>query len=44
LAKPLIASWPGYAYRALVQVDTLDVRLLPGLVLKPFAARDVVSR
>jgi len=28
----------------LVQVDTLDVRPLPGLVLKPFTARDVVSR
>ena len=28
----------------LVQVDTLDVRPLPGLVLKLFTARDVVSR
>ena len=28
----------------LVQVDTLDVRPLPGLVLKQFTARDVVSR
>ena len=28
----------------LVQVDTLDVRLLPGVVLKHFTARDVVSR
>jgi transposase InsO family protein len=28
----------------LVEVDTLDVRLLPGVVLKQFTARDVVSR
>ena len=28
----------------LVQVDTLDVRSLPGVVLKHFTARDVVSR
>jgi putative transposase len=28
----------------LVQVDTLDVRPLPGIVLKHFTARDVVSR
>ena len=28
----------------LVQVDTLDVRPLPGMVLKHFTARDVVSR
>jgi putative transposase len=28
----------------LVQLDTLDVRPLPGLVLKQFTARDVVSR
>ncbi len=28
----------------LVQVDTLDVRPVPGLVLKQFTARDVVSR
>ena len=28
----------------IVQVDTLDVRPLPGLVLKQFSARDVVSR
>ncbi len=28
----------------LVQVDTLDVRPLPGIVLKQFTARDVVSR
>ena len=28
----------------LVQVDTLDVRPLPGLVLKHFTARDVVAR
>jgi putative transposase len=35
-----VAAAPG----DLVQVDTLDVRLLPGLVLKQFTARDVVSR
>ena len=37
----------GYAVREpgdLVQVDTLDVRPLPGVVLKHFTARDVVSR
>lgn len=28
----------------LVQVDTLDLRLLPGVVVKQFTARDVVSR
>ena len=28
----------------LVQVDTLDIRPLPGMVLKHFTARDVVSR
>lgn len=37
------------AYRALhpgdwVQVDTLDVRPLPGVIWKHFTARDVVSR
>jgi transposase len=34
-----VAARPG----DLVQVDTLDVRPLPGLVLKQFTARDVVS-
>ena len=28
----------------IVQVDTLDIRPLPGVVLKHFTARDVVSR
>ena len=28
----------------LVQLDTLDIRPLPGLVLKQFTARDVISR
>ena len=28
----------------LVQLDTLDVRPLPGVILKQFTARDVVSR
>lgn len=37
----------GYAVKGpgdLVQVDTLDVRPLPGVVLKHFTARDMVSR
>lgn len=37
----------GYTARQpgdLVQIDTLDVRPLPGVVLKHFTARDVVSR
>ncbi|MDP2951726.1 MAG: helix-turn-helix domain-containing protein, partial [Chloroflexota bacterium] len=37
----------GYAVKEpgdLVQVDTLDVRPLPGVVLKHFTARDVISR
>jgi len=37
----------GYEVQApgdLVQVDTMDVRPLPGVVLKHFTARDVVSR
>ena len=34
------ARYPG----DLVEVDTLDVRPLPGMVLKHFTARDVVSR
>lgn len=38
--KDFAAARPG----DLVQVDTLDVRPLPGLVLKQFTARDVVSR
>ena len=33
-----------YAPGDLVQVDTLDVRPLPGVVLKQFTARDVISR
>ena len=28
----------------IVQVDTLDLRPLPGVILKHFTARDVVSR
>ena len=37
----------GYAVKRpgdLVQVDTLDVRPIPGMVLKHFTARDMVSR
>ena len=38
--KEYVADAPG----DIVQVDTLDVRPLPGVVLKHFTARDVVSR
>src|SRR5205085_10143551 len=38
--KQYAVSRPG----DLVQVDTLDVRPLPGMVFKQFTARDVVSR
>jgi hypothetical protein len=38
--KQYAVSRPG----DLVQVDTLDVRPLPGVVFKQFTARDVVSR
>lgn len=38
--RDLVVARPG----DLVEVDTLDVRPLPGLVLKQFTARDVVSR
>jgi putative transposase len=38
--RDLVVERPG----DLVQLDTLDVRPLPGLVLKQFTARDVVSR
>lgn len=38
--KEYLASRPG----DIVQVDTLDLRPLPGVVLKHFTARDVVSR
>jgi putative transposase len=38
--KQYAVSRPG----DLVEVDTLDVRPLPGVVFKPFTARDVVSR
>ena len=42
MRKPagFVARHPG----DLVQLDTLDVRPVPGLVLKQFTARDVVSR
>jgi transposase InsO family protein len=47
-ARPYAIRKPrDYAIAApgdLVQVDTLDVRPLPGLILKQFTARDVVSR
>ncbi|GKS58167.1 IS481 family transposase [Nitrospira sp.] len=47
-ARPYAIRKPrAYAVTApgnLVQVDTLDVRPLPGLILKPFTARDVISR
>lgn len=38
--KEYVASRPG----DIVQVDTLDLRPLPGVVLKQFTARDMVSR
>jgi putative transposase len=38
--KEYVAEAPG----DIVQVDTLDVRPLPGVALKHFSARDVVSR
>jgi len=38
--KDYCVTFPG----DLVQVDTLDLRPLPGVVLKQFTARDVVSR
>jgi len=37
-------DYPIRAPGDLVQVDTLDVRPLPGVILKHFTARDVVSR
>jgi len=38
--KEYVAKEPG----DIVEVDTLDIRPLPGLVLKHFTARDIVSR
>jgi len=38
--KEYIARQPG----DIIQVDTMDVRPLPGVIFKHFAARDVVSR
>jgi len=38
--KEYIAKEPG----DIVEVDTLDVRPLPGMILKHFTARDVISR
>ena len=38
--KEYVAKEPG----DIVEVDTLDVRPLPGVVLKHFTARDVISR
>jgi len=38
--KEYVAKEPG----DIVQVDTLDVRPLPGLIFKQFTARDVISR
>lgn len=38
--KGYVASEPG----DIVEVDTLDIRPLPGLILKQFTARDIVSR
>jgi transposase InsO family protein len=48
VARPYAVRKPrDYAVRHpgdLLQVDTLDVRPLPGVILKQFTARDVVSR
>jgi len=38
--KEYVAAQPG----DIVEVDTLDIRPLPGLIFKQFTARDVVSR
>ena len=38
--RDYLAIAPG----VIVQIDTLDVRSLPGVILKRFTARDVVSR
>jgi len=38
--KDYIAGEPG----DIVEVDTLDIRPLPGLIIKQFTARDIVSR
>jgi transposase InsO family protein len=37
-------DWPVQQPGDLVQVDTLELRPLPGVVLKQFTARDVISR
>ena len=34
----------GWEVSESVQIDTLDVRPLPGVILKQFTARDVLSR
>jgi len=38
--KEYVAREPG----DIVEVDTLDVRPLPGVILKQFTARDIISR
>ena len=38
--REYVARWP----RDIVEVDTLDVRPLPGVILKHFTARDIISR
>jgi len=38
--KEYVAKEPG----DIVEVDTLDVRSLPGMILKHFTARDIISR
>ena len=48
LRRPYAIRKPkGYVARApgdIVEVDTLDVRPLPGVILKHFTARDIISR
>jgi len=38
--REYVTRWP----RDIVEVDTLDVRPLPGVILKHFTARDIISR
>jgi len=38
--REYVARWPG----DIVEVDTLDVRPLAGVILKHFTARDIISR
>ena len=37
-------DWAVFEPGDLVQVDTLNVRVLPGVALKQFTARDIISK